>query len=126
MQRSRGELFKLQFLGGLGTVVWCIGVGTKQDAANLTLGPSSEYRTGHDIVNNADAILSVAIRDGPLKHFCMLGRWIYEEMASEVTSDDANKMWKMLDRMLNTPQLPLVNASRETTPTRCGRCSTEC
>ena len=114
LQRSRGEPFKLHSLGSLRTLVWLIGLGTKQDVANLTYGPSSESRTGHDMANNADAILSVVLRDGPLKHFCILAGWIYGEMASEVTSDDANKMWKMLDRMLNTPQLPLINASRET------------
>ena len=112
LQRSRGEPFKFHFLDSFRTMVVYLGVGTKEDAANLTYGPSSESRTGLDLVNKADAILNVALHDGPLSYFCMLGRWIYEEMASEVTPDDAKKMWKMLDRTLETPQLPLANASR--------------
>ena len=110
LQRSRGEPFKFHFLHSFKLLVCGLGL----DASTFTYG-SSGSRTGLEVVNEADANLSVALRDGPLKHFCMLGRWMYGEMAFEatVTSDDANKMWKMLDRMLNTPQLPLANASRE-------------
>ena len=113
MQRSHGEPFKLHFLGSLKALVWALGLGTKEDVANLTYGPSSESRNALDMSKNADTVLSVALRDGPLSYFCLLVRWIYE-MASEVTFDDAKKMWKLLDRMLNTSQLPLVHASWET------------
>ena len=114
LQRSRGEPFKFHFLNGFEQLVYGLGLGTEA-ASTFKYGPSGN-RTGLDVVNEADANLSIALRDGPLKHFCMLGTWIYGEMAFDVTvtSDDANKMWKMLDRMLNTPQLPLANASGET------------
>ena len=117
MQRSRGEPFSADFLEIFTTLVWCLGVGTTNDLQNLT---PSNTRTGTEIEINANAVLGVALRDGPLSHFCTLGRFIYVEMVSEVsglshlTTDDTTKMWNLLDKMLITPQLPLVNASGET------------
>ena len=120
LQRSRGEPFAVHFLEIFRALGWGLGFGTMEDLQNLSLLPSSNTRTGADKTIKADAILSVALRDGPLSHFCIAGRWIYEEMASEasdpghLTTEDTKKIWSLLDKMLNTPQLPLVNASRET------------
>ena len=121
MQRSNGEPLLMGFVQSLTKLVVRLGVGTQEDLATLTSqhnsGPNSNTMTGLDIVIKADAILSVMLRDGPLSNFCIFGRITFDIIASKafnVASDDTNKLWNLLERMLDTPHLPLVNASRET------------
>jgi hypothetical protein len=60
------------------------------------------------------AILDVALRDGPLSNFCILGRLLFDIMASDVSdqiSEDTTKLRKTLERMLDTPPAPFANSS---------------
>ena len=115
MQRSRGEPLLYHYLSSVNTLVWLLGVGTEADMDMLATG-TSRNRTGFDAVFRSEAILSVVLRDGPLSNFCLLGRILFDVMASEVpylASKDTAKMWRMLERILDTPLLPLINASAE-------------
>jgi hypothetical protein len=65
----------------------------------------------------AGAILNVALRDGPLSNFCIFGRLSFDMMASEsdvshLASDDTKKLWKTLERMLDTPPASFAKSSR--------------
>jgi hypothetical protein len=126
MRRSSGEPLFMAFLHGLTKLVVHLGVGTQEDMTTLTLGHPGTYpghpgprnsntRTGLDLVIKADAILSVILRDGPLSNFCIFGRITFDIITSESnpTSDDTKKLWRLLERMLDTPHLSLVNASGE-------------
>jgi Family of unknown function (DUF6535) len=118
-QRSRGEPLMMQFFNSLTRLVWLLGVKTQEDDAYsyLTPGKPSNAGAGPDMMIKADAILSVTLRDGPLSNFCMLARLTFDVVASEVsdlTSEDTKKLWKVLERMLDTPHLPLDNASGDT------------
>jgi hypothetical protein len=73
-------------------------------------------RTGFDSMIKADAILNVAIRDGPLSNFSMLGRLSFDIMVSDesdLTSDDTKKLSNLLERMLYTPAAPFANSSKD-------------
>jgi hypothetical protein len=114
-KRSRGEPFMNDFLNGLTMIVWHLGLGTEEMASLQGQGPNNTNWL--DRMIKADAILSVALRDGPLTNFCMLGRFAFDMVAPDITdltSDDTKKLWKLLGRMLDTPQLPLANASVQT------------
>jgi hypothetical protein len=114
-KRSRGEPFMNDFLYGLTTIAWHLGLG-REEIANLQ-GHGPNNVNWFDRMIKADAILSSALRDGPLTNFCMLGRFAFDMVAPDVpdlTSNDTKKLWKLLGRMLDTPQLPLANASVET------------
>jgi hypothetical protein len=119
-QRRRGEPLMMQFFNSLTRLVWLLGVGTQEDRASLTpgdSGSSSNPRTGLDMMIKADTILTATLRDGPLSNFCMFGRLAFDSMVSDgsdLTSDGTKKLWKTLERMLDTPHLPLVDASEET------------
>jgi len=111
MQRSRGEPLITYSLSGLTRLVWALGLGTEEDRKYLT---AKNAETNADLMIKAEAILSVTLRDGPLSNFCKLGRLTFEEMLNEsfdLSSEDMKRPWTMLRRMLDTPHLPLVNAS---------------
>ncbi len=63
----------------------------------------------------ADAVLTDIISNGPLSIFCNLGRMIFEALLFEVSdlTESIEKAWKLLERTLDSPHLPLVNASGE-------------
>jgi hypothetical protein len=64
-------------------------------------------------MTKAEAILSVALRDGSSSNFPKLRRVAFKMLmeASESSSEDLNRSWAVLRRMLDTAHLPLVNAS---------------
>ena len=114
MRHSRGEPLLLEFLNSLATLVRLLGVGTQEDMDSLTLGNPEGARTGFDMMIKAGAILNVALRDGPLSNFCILGRLSFDIMApdvSDLTSNDTKKLWKTLERMLDTSPASFVNSS---------------
>jgi len=95
----------MEFLNSLARLVGLSGVGTQEDMDSLTLGNPGGARTGFDMMIKAGSILNVALRDGPLSNFCILGRLSFDIMApdvSDLTSDDTKKLWKTLERMLDT------------------------
>jgi hypothetical protein len=114
MRHSRGEPLIMEFSNSLARLVGLLGVGIQEDMYSLTPGNPGGARTGFDAMIKADAILNVALRDGPLSNFCILGRLSFDTMASDVsdpTSDDTKKLWKTLERMLDTPLVPFANSS---------------
>jgi hypothetical protein len=116
MQRERREPLVYRLLPSLSALVGLLGVGTQEDIKNLTLGIPESTRTGFDMMIKADATLTVALNDGPLIIFFILGTTIFEAIvseASDVTSDDVSKLWEVLERILGAPHLPLANASGE-------------
>ena len=111
MQRSRGAPLITYSLNGLTRLVLILGVGSQEDREYLT---AKAAQTNPDLMIKAEAILNVVLRDGPLSNFCKLGRVTFEEMlteASELSSEDMNRSWVLLRRMLDTAHLPLANAS---------------
>ena len=111
MQRSRRAPLITYSLNGLTRLVLILGVGNQEDREYLT---SKAAKTNPNLMIKAEAILSVVLRDGPLSNFCTLGRMTFEEMLrepSELSSEDINRSWALLRRMLDTAHLPLVNAS---------------
>jgi len=63
----------------------------------------------------ADVMLTKIISNGPLSIFCNLGRMSFEALLFEVSdlTESIEKAWKLLERTLDSPHLPLVNASGE-------------
>ena len=115
INRSRGEGFALGSLNDLRTLLWYSGVGERKDVEMLTDYCISD-RTRLDAVIKADEIIRVAIHDGPLSIFCRFGMFTFDMLASDaqdLTSEDTKRVWKTLERMLDSPQLPLINASGE-------------
>jgi hypothetical protein len=104
----------MEFSNSLARLVRLLGVGTQEDVDSLTPGNPGGARTGFDMMIKAGAILNVTLRDGPLSNFCILGRLSFDIMASDVsdlTSEDTKKLWKTLERMLDTPSAPFANSS---------------
>jgi hypothetical protein len=103
MRRSRGEPLVTPLFASITSL-----------ARRLEVGPEDD-QTLED-PDKTDAILSAILRDGPLSTFCMMGRLAFDVMASDkvhLTSNDTKKVWKALERILDTPHLPLVDASAE-------------
>jgi hypothetical protein len=116
MQRSRGEPLVYHVSASLSALIGLLGIGTHEDIENLTVGNPGSARTGFHMMIKADATLSVALRDGPLSNFFILGRTVFEVIVSTTsnfTSDDVKKLWKIFKRMLDAPQLQLAGASDE-------------
>ena len=113
MGDSRGEPLIIEFTTSLSRLAGLLGVGTQEDMDNLKLGNPGGARTGFDMMVQAGAILNVALRDGPLSNLCIFGRLSFDMMASDVsnlTSDDTKKLWKTLERMVDTP-VPFAESS---------------
>ena len=111
----RGEPPVMQSLNGLSTLVWVLGLGSREDRQYLTANLKNTEATP-DFIFKVGAILDVVLRDGPLSNFCKLVRLtldVTQTKASDSTLDNIKKSLAMLRRMLDTPHLPLVNASEE-------------
>jgi Family of unknown function (DUF6535) len=111
MRQSRGEPLTMEFKNSLVKLVRLLGVGPQEDLGSLKPG-GAKFEL--DTMIKASEILNVALRDGPLSNFCILGRLSFDTMASDVpdlTSDDIKKLWKTLERMVYTPLAPFANSS---------------
>jgi Family of unknown function (DUF6535) len=114
MRHSRGEPLIMEFSNSLARLVRLLGVGTQEDVDSLTPGNRGGARTGFDMMIKTGAILNVTLRDGPLSNFCILGRLSFDIMASDLsdlTSEDIKKLWRTLERTLDTPSAPFANSS---------------
>ena len=110
-QRSLARPLITDSLNGLVRVVSMLGLGSQEERIYWMSDTG-----GHDPspMIKAEAMLSVALCDGPLSIFYRLGRMTFEATlseASDLTLEHIKKAWKMLRRILYTPHLPLVNAS---------------
>ena len=114
MRHSRGRASTTtEFISGVLKVAWFLGVGTQEDLDSLEPG-NPRYKSIFDVMNKVGAVLNVVLRDGPLSNFCILGRLAFDKMVSDVsdlTSDDTKKLWKTLERMVDTPAAPFANSS---------------
>jgi hypothetical protein len=91
-----------------------LGVGTQDDINGLTIGNPGSAQTGFDMLIKAGVVLHIALRDGPLTNFCIIGRLSFDIMVSDMsylTSDDITRLWKTLARMLDTPPAQFTNSS---------------
>jgi len=114
MGRSRGEPFFTRALGGLSKLVSILGLGTQEDRDYLSY--KNTRPSGPDVVIRAEAILSLTLRDGPMSNFFRLGRTLFELLATDVPnsmSNDVEKAYALLRRIVDTRNLPLINASEE-------------
>ncbi|KAN0116486.1 hypothetical protein V8E52_005867 [Russula decolorans] len=112
-KRHRGESFTMEFTKGLSRLVEHLGVGTQEDLDSLIPG-NPGFKSVFDMMSKAGAILDKALRDGPLSNFCILGTLPFNKMVSDVSdlsSDDTKKLWKTLERMVDTPAAPFANSS---------------
>lgn len=112
MQRSRGEPIISRTFNILEGLVGFLGLGDVEDREYFVARGLPQ--AGPQMSIKAEGILSVILRDGPLSNFYMLGRVTFEMTiteASDLTSEDVKKPWTLLRRMLDTPHLPLDNAS---------------
>lgn len=82
MQRSRGQPLITHSLNGLTRLVWVLGLGTQEDKEYLM---SNNAEAGPDLMIKAEAILGVALRDGPLSNFYRLKRLTFEVTLSEAS-----------------------------------------
>ena len=115
MQRSRGEPLVVDGLHSLRILVGVLGLGSREDIENLSIGKPGSARTGIDRAIKSNATLTVALRDGPMAIFILLGHSIFNTIATEssdVTSE-VGALLKSLKRMLDTPHFQLANTSRE-------------
>ncbi len=114
MRRRGGEPLLMEFSNSLTRLVGLLGVGTQQDMDSLIPGKAGGARTGFDRMVKAEAILTVTLRDGPLSNFCILGRLVFDVMASDMsdlTSDDTKRLWKTLERLLDDAPAPFADSS---------------
>jgi len=103
----------MQFSNSLTRLVGQLGVGTQQDVDLLIPGKPGA-RTGFDRMVKSEAILNVTLRDGPLSNFCILGRLVFDVMASnmsDLTSDDTKRLWKTLGRLLDDAPASFADSS---------------
>jgi hypothetical protein len=112
MWHSRGEPLMIESKNSLIRLVSLLGVGTPEDLDSWRPG-NPGARTVFDMMSKSGAILNVTLRDGPLSNFCILGRLPFDSMApvSDLTPDDTKKLWKTLQRMVDTPAAPFANSS---------------
>jgi hypothetical protein len=111
MRHSHGEPLMMEFANSLVRLVGLLGLGTPEDLDSWKAGPG--VRNAFDMMSKTGAILNVALRDGPLSNFCILGRLPFDSMASvsDLTPDATKKLWKTLERIVDTPAAPFANSS---------------
>jgi len=108
IQCSRGETFYVQTQYSLSTLVRVLKLGSQEDI-NSWAG-----KKPGELDSKVAAILNEALHDGPLLNFCKLARLTLDvklTKASDPNSENIKKSLAMLRRMLDTPHLPLVQAS---------------
>jgi len=111
MQCSHGEPFYVQTLYGLSTLVRVLTLGSQED---MDFWTGKKTGATPDLDSKVAAILNKALRDGPLSNFCKLaGLTLDVKLTKASDSENIKKSMAMLRRMLDTPHLPLVQASGE-------------